>query len=183
MDWQQKQLGGLPETKPTTHMDESQDHKQLPPEPHGMPQKDALSEMVSKRGSSLHITSLHKFLRACLKAKPFSQGLRNPEQEDVCQESRLGQGNSSSVLLKARVRMGRWCACCSSLCRQNGSIPTRKAPEVYSQGNVNKLNESFIQSILAIPNNELSGSRPQISLAYSYLKQQSLWIILSLQLV
>lgn len=36
--------------KATTHMAESQDHEQLPAEPHGMPQKD---ELLSKRASSL----------------------------------------------------------------------------------------------------------------------------------
>lgn len=54
---------------------------------------------------------------------------------------------------------------------QSGSILTRNTPEVYSQGNVNKPSESFIQSILAVPNDELSDSRPHISLVYSYLKQ------------
>lgn len=67
-----------------TTTDESQDHKQLPPEPHRMPQKGALSEKVSKRGSSPYIAFPREFLRACLKAKPCSQSLRNPEEEDGC---------------------------------------------------------------------------------------------------
>lgn len=64
MDRQQNHLGGLPEVKPTKHTDESRDHKQLPPEPHRTPQKDALGEVISRKGISLPITSLCEFFRA-----------------------------------------------------------------------------------------------------------------------
>jgi len=83
MDWRQKQLGGLPEAKPTLHTGKSQDHKQLIPEPLGMPQK-MLLEIQFPRMGLLCIPHSWEFLRARLKHKPFSQGLRNPEQEDVC---------------------------------------------------------------------------------------------------
>lgn len=48
--------------KSTERMGKSQDHTQLPPDPHGMPQKDALSEAVVKTGSSLHVTFLRRFI-------------------------------------------------------------------------------------------------------------------------